>query len=459
MGRDVVAVLKTTWREIGDDRVSVYAAQMAYAFFFSLFPLLLFFAALFNLIADKQTVQSWFNTRLVSALPADVAGLLGKTIEKVVFAKGAPGILSFGLLTAAWSGSGVFGTLRGALNDAYDVAEKRPWWKQYAIQLGMLLLSGVVLLGSTVILLNGEGVMGWIGTHLHLGRLTTLLWTVLQFPLAIAGLVAVLWLTYYILPNCKHQGKLMVLFGALLSTLLFLAATLLFRVYVQKFNQLNPAYGAIGAIMVLLTWMYYSSYVLLAVGELVSVLENWKEQAPSAEQAVPRERALVPVRQVTQRAGLPRWAASTRADGGGRWRRGLRRLGIIPLVDRVCAQIEDARHWLEGALEHLRTDVAVARREISEVLRGITTGSAIVAIAGVLALLGGISLMVGLILLVGDQWLPSDLFWVAALIVVVITGPIAYAMSRRGRAMIAAAVVEPASDSEPLPVRRSLGNT
>jgi membrane protein len=449
MGRDVVKVLKTTWSEIGKDKISVYAAQMAYAFFFSLFPLLLFFAALFNLVADAKTVQGWFNSRLASALPGDVAGLLGTTLQKVVFAKGAPGILSFGLLTAAWSGSGVFGALRGALNDAYDVEETRPWWKQYAIQLLMLALSGIVLVVSTVILLNGEGVMSWIGAHLHLDRITTIVWTVLQFPLAIAGLVAVLWLIYYILPNCKHQGKLMVLFGSLLSTLLFLAATLLFRLYVQKFNQLNPAYGAIGAIMVLLTWMYYSSFVLLAVGELVSVLEKSKEKVESPDsEPVPRERALVPVGQASPRAE-PRWAASTlrNGDGDGRWRRGLRRFSIVPMVDRVYARIEDLRYWVDGAAEHLRTDVAVARREIGEVVRAIGVGSTVIAFGGVLALLGAMSLIVGVILLVGDQWLPSDLFWVAALIVVVITGPLAYVMSRRGRAMIAEAVSEPARET------------
>ena len=450
MGRDVVKVLKTTWSEIGKDKISVYAAQMAYAFFFSLFPLLLFFAALFKLVADPQTVQSWFNSRLASALPGDVAGLLGTTLQKVVFAKGAPGILSFGLLTAAWSGSGVFGALRAALNDAFDVEETRPWWKQYAIQLGMLGLSGVVLLASTVILLNGEGVMSWIGTHLHLGRITTLIWTVLQFPLAIAGLVAVLWLIYYILPNCSHQRKLMVLFGAILSTLLFLAATLLFRLYVQKFNQLNPAYGAIGAIMVLLTWMYYSSFVLLAVGELVSVLEKSKELTESPDAApVPRNRALVPVRQDGRGKPKPRWAASARAngDGDGRWGRGLRRLGILPVVDRVYGRIDDVRHWLAGAVEHLRADVAVARREVGEMLRAVGRGSAVVAIGVVLGLLGAISVIVSVILLIGDQWLPSDLFWVAALLVVVITGPLAYVMSRRGSAMIADAVATPARET------------
>src|SRR5947207_15299578 len=154
-GYDIVTVAKKTWAGIGKDKVTVYAAQMAYSFFFALFPLLLFFAALLSLVADKQTVMAEFNGRIAEALPADVASLLGKTIEKVIFAKGAPGLLSFGLVTAAWSGSSIFGALRAALNAAYSVDETRPWWKQYVLQLGMLLLAGIVIVASTVILING----------------------------------------------------------------------------------------------------------------------------------------------------------------------------------------------------------------------------------------------------------------------------------------------------------------
>src|SRR5689334_10081994 len=272
-GYDVVAVSKKTWAEVGKDKVSVYAAQMAYSFFFALFPLLLFFAALLSLVADKQTVMAQFNGRIAAALPGDVASLLGKTVEKVVFSKGAPGLLSFGLLTAAWSGSSIFGALRTALNAAYDVAETRPWWKQYLLQLGMLVLAGGVTVAATVILLNGEGIVSWLGAHLGLGRITTLIWTVVQFPLAIGALVAVIWLVYYLLPNCRHQDKRILIIAATIATVLWIAATLLFRLYVQKFNALNPAYGAIGAIMVLLTWMYYSSFVLLAAGELAAELQ------------------------------------------------------------------------------------------------------------------------------------------------------------------------------------------
>jgi membrane protein len=302
-GYDIAALAKKTWGEIGKDKVSVYAAQMSYSLFFALFPLLLFFAALLSLVADRQTVMAEFNGRIAAALPGDVASLLGKTIEEVIFAKGAPGLLSFGLLTAAWSGSSIFGALRAALNAAYGVEETRPWWMQYLVQLSMLIVAGAVIVASTMILINGEGIVAWLATHLGLERITTLIWTVIQFPLAFIALVAVLWMIYYVLPNCRHQDKRILILGALLATLLWIAATLLFRLYVQKFNQLNPAYGAIGAIMVLLTWMYYSSYVLLAIGELMAELQAGSgrvdqpvEKSPTAGASVPRRYALVPSR-------------------------------------------------------------------------------------------------------------------------------------------------------------------
>jgi membrane protein len=384
-GYDITAVLKTTWKEVGEDKVSVYAGQMAYAAFFSLFPLVLFFAALLSLVGDASTVQGWFNSRLAAALPGDVAGLLGTTIQKVIFAKGAPGLLSLGLLTAAWSGSGVFGALRVALNDAYDVQETRPLWKQYALQLMMLGLTGIVLLTATVILLNGEGVMGWIGARLGLSQVTKLIWTVIQFPLAIASLVGVLWLIYYFLPNCPYQDKKILLLGSSLATALWIAATLVFRVYVQKFNALNPAYGALGAIMLLLTWLYYSAFALLAVGELNAVLESKGAKGEGWE----------------------------RAESGG------------------------------VTLAHLRADFAAARREVGGIVRSIGAGAVIVASGTVIALLGTLSLVAGVILLLGDQWLPSDLYWLAALVVALVTGGIAVGLARRGKALVRAGLARP----------------
>jgi membrane protein len=437
-GYDVVALAKKTWAEIGKDKISVYAAQMAYSSFFALFPLLLFFAALLSLIADKQTVMGEFNARLASALPADVASLLDKTLATVVFAKGAPGLLSFGLITAAWSGSSIFGALRAALNAAYDVDERRPLWKQYGLQLGMLVLAGIVLLSATVVLLNGEGVVNWLGSRLGLSAITRTVWTVLQFPLAIAALVAVLWLLYYFLPDCRHQDKKTLMVGATLSTLLWIAATLLFRLYVQKFNALNPAYGAIGAIMVLLTWMYYSSFVLLAVGELMSELDQGtgrvdgrRTEAPLSGAAVPRSRALV-LRPESD-GGV---AASNRP--GIRWAV-FERLAPVRAVRRARGLVASTQRWLDGALEHLRFDAAAAINEVRAAARAVGVGSVLCGVAATLGLLGGLSLLAGIILLIGDQWLPADWYPAAALIVAAIAALATWRLTRRGVSILSSA--------------------
>ena len=435
-GYDVVALAKKTWAEIGKDKVTVYAGQMAYSFFFALFPLLLFFAALLSLVADKQTVMAQFNGRIAATLPGDVASLLGKTVEKVVFSKGAPGLLSFGLLTAAWSGSSIFGALRTALNAAYDVEETRPWWKQYLVQLGMLVLAGGVIVAATVILLNGEGIVSWLASHIGLGRITTLIWTVVEFPLAIGALVAVLWMVFYFLPNCRHQDKRILILGATIATLLWIAATLLFRLYVQQFNALNPAYGAIGAIMVLLTWMYYSSFVLLAVGELTAELQAGTGRAdqavastePISGASVPRRHALVPY------TGPRR---PTNGDGvhGGRLWAALD--WVVPghVVRRSRQTIVSAREWVDGAVENLRADVATAVREVGAAMRAIGEGSLICAAAAIVGLLGALSLLTGVILVIGDQWLPRDWYALAALIVAVVAAITAWIFVRRGLAV------------------------
>jgi membrane protein len=437
-GYDVVALGKKTWAEIGKDKVSVYASQMAYSFFFALFPLLLFFAALLSLVADKQTVMAEFTGRIAAALPADVATLLGRTVEKVVFSKGAPGLLSFGLLTAAWSGSSIFGALRAALNAAYDVEETRPWWKQYAVQLGMLVLAGGVTIAATVILLNGEGVVGWLGEHLGLKRITTIIWTIVQFPLAIAALVAVLWLVYYVLPNCRRQDKRILIVGAALATMLWVAATLLFRLYVQKFNSLNPAYGAIGAIMVLLTWMYYSSFVLLAVGELASELQAGTGRAgqlvpstePLAGAGVPRRHALVPYTSPRSLPGI--------TGNGGRvlaafeW--------VIPsrAVRRTRETILSTQSWIEGVAEQLRADVRAATREVGSAIRGVGSGTMLCAAGATFGLLGALSFLTGVILVAGDQWLPGDWYALAALVVAAVAGVVTWVFVRRGLAILTA---------------------
>ena len=271
-GYRVGPLLKKTVREIGADNVTTLAASAAYNFFFSLFPLLLFLAPFVGLVADERQIIGWLMSQLTSTLPPDQLAAIRPVLEKIVFSSSAPGLMSVGLLLAAWSGSNVFGTLMGALNTAYDVQETRPWIKQQLIRLGTFALGAVITILSTIIFLNGGGVVDWLGRLLHISAAVLFVWKVVQIPLALAGLVALAFATFYLLPNVR-QRKSQVLIAALLTTALWIVATMLFRLYVNHFPP-NPAYGIIGGVIILLTWMYYTMFVILVGGEFASELHH-----------------------------------------------------------------------------------------------------------------------------------------------------------------------------------------
>jgi drug/metabolite transporter (DMT)-like permease len=108
------------------------------------------------------------------------------------------------------------------------------------------------------------------------------------------------------------------------------------------------------------------------------------------------------------------------------------------------------RDLADGSAALVRGETRIARMEVGEVVRGVATGTALIAIGGVLALLGGLSLLAGIILLIGDQWLPRDLYWVAALIVVAVTGGIALFFARRGLSLLSPSALAPNETVETL---------
>jgi membrane protein len=214
----------------------------------------------------------WLMSELTSVLPPTQLEAIRPVLEKVVFSPSAPGLMSIGLLLAAWSGSNIFGTLMGALNTAYDVQETRSWIKQQVIRLATFVLGSVIVVISTLVFLNGEGIADWVGNALGLGAVFMFVWKLIQFPLAIGGLVGLAFTTFYFLPDVK-QHKTHVLVAALLTTFLWILATLLFRLYASHFPP-NPAYGLIGGVIILLTWMFYTMFVVLIGGELASELHH-----------------------------------------------------------------------------------------------------------------------------------------------------------------------------------------
>ena len=272
LGYRAGALAKKTFKETMEDNVLGIASQVAYNFFFSLFPLLLFLAPMLSLIGDKRTVVSDLLGRFSQFMPAQAFTLFSKVVTDIVFAQNAPGLISIGFVLAIWSGSNIFTTFMDALDTAYDVTDSRPWWKKRLIAIGVMFGWGVIITLVTGILLAGDTIVGFLRNTLGMGGAALTVWAWLQFPLAIVLLVSFLYLMYWALPYVK-QDKKQILVGSVFAAVLFIVATLVFRLYVQHFPP-NKTYGTIGAVMVLLTWMYVISAVILIGGELNSELHH-----------------------------------------------------------------------------------------------------------------------------------------------------------------------------------------
>jgi uncharacterized membrane protein YqjE len=101
------------------------------------------------------------------------------------------------------------------------------------------------------------------------------------------------------------------------------------------------------------------------------------------------------------------------------------------------------RDLAEGSAELVRGEVRLARMELGAAAGSAARGTAFIAVGGVLLLLGTLATFTGLVLLVGDQWLPRDQYWLAALLVALVTGGIAAWFAMRGRALLSPAALAP----------------
>lgn len=264
------AVAKQTWTESGEDNLALIASGVAFNAFLALVPLLTAVVLSYGLIASPSTVEEHI-AGLAQSLPREAAQIIGDQLANIV--EGAGTATGFGLLLSL--AIALFGAIRGAsgiivgLNIVYDIEENRSFLRQTALALGItvgLILvflfasAAISLLGMLESLLPDAG--GTVRTVLNVG-----------FWLAAAGAVSlVIALIYAYAPNREDVKWRWLTPGSLIATLVWIAATLAFSFYVRNFGSYNATYGALGAVIVFLTWLYLSSYILLLGGELNQVL-------------------------------------------------------------------------------------------------------------------------------------------------------------------------------------------
>ena len=265
-------VLLRTYRESTRDNVSIIAAGVAFYAFLAFVPMMGALVLTYGLVAEPSSVVRHVQS-LTAVMPADAAKLIGEQLMNVT--ETASTKKGFGLLLALLLS--LYGAMRGAssivtaMNIVYNVEEDRGFIKTTllaaAITLGAVFALLLAILGISL-LSAIEALLPFSSPAVHT-ILKILFW--IAAAVAVSGVFAVV---YRYAPNRTHAKWRWLTPGSIAATVLWIAATLGFGFYVANFGSYNATYGSLGAVVVFLTWLYLTAYILLMGGELNAELEK-----------------------------------------------------------------------------------------------------------------------------------------------------------------------------------------
>ena len=258
---------------IARDGLTTLAAALSYYFFFALFPFVLFLLALITFLPGVEGLQNWLLQWTAQVVPAQVYDTLAGVINGLL-SQPRGGILSLGAVLALWSASSAFAGLMSALNVAYGVRERRPWWKVRLLAIGLTVALSFFMILAFVLAVGSGPLAAWLAGVLGpLGALALLL---LNWLAVLAAITLVIASVYHFCPDVDFPWRWFSP-GSVLFTLGFGGTTMAFSYYVARFGSFDKTYGSLGAVIILLLWMYLLALFVLLGGEINAYLDREAE--------------------------------------------------------------------------------------------------------------------------------------------------------------------------------------
>jgi len=283
-------VFKRTVREAIADNIMGMSAQLAYYFFFSLFPALLLLIAIASYFPVQTLVDDVFKA-MSGFAPPEALRIITEQIQKIRDAKPA-GLLTFGVATAIWSSSSAMTAIISTLNSAYDIEEGRSWWKVQSTAILLTIGVALFILISFALVIVGPTLAEKVADWVHLGAAFEWTWKILQWPLVFALACTGIAMIYYFAPDAE-QDWVWLTPGSILSTMLWLLASLAFKYYVVNISSYAATYGALGGVMVLMLWFYLSGAAILFGAEMNAEIEHASPYGKEPGEKVPGQRRVI----------------------------------------------------------------------------------------------------------------------------------------------------------------------
>lgn len=265
---------RSVLRDIGANNLLGRSSELAFEFLFALLPLLFFMLNLFGTFASRSIeLQNDLLAYFSDFLPAAAFQLLKSTLAELA-ANATNGKLTVGILVALWFAAGGVNSMIASLNSAYRAQETRSWFKVRGIALALTLLISILLFSAAFLLLVSSHFLDWLGRELRMGPNAIFVGKTLQWPAAIVFVVVSYSLIYYLGPDLKQRRWRWITPGSAFGACLWLLASGGFRVYLSFFNTYGASYGSLGAVMILLVWLYVTGFAFLIGGEINAEIER-----------------------------------------------------------------------------------------------------------------------------------------------------------------------------------------
>ncbi len=271
-GMSMYRIVSFFFKGLWQGSITTRAAALSFTFFLALFPAIMFFFTLIPYV-PIHGLQHTLLSMLKDVLPEATYAQASSTIEDIVIRQHG-NLLSIGFITAIYfSTSGINGIMR-AFNNSIHVKETRPFFKQKAVALLLVVIVSVLAIIAIALVAGGSNFLhflqreGIVKRHFIYYTLMVCKWIII-----VVLFFFVVSFIYFLGP-AKHSRFRFISPGSTLATLLFILTSMGFDFYISHFSSYNKLYGSIGALIIILIWIYFNAIVLLIGFELNASILN-----------------------------------------------------------------------------------------------------------------------------------------------------------------------------------------
>ena len=267
---------RTIWhgllQRIARDELFTRGAALSFYFIFALFPMALSLLALVGLFAKDQSVHVELARQFGQLMPSSARSLIENTLsELAVQSSGLK--LMVGLALALYSGAGGTGCIMDALDRSRGIQQSRSWWKRQLVAIALTAVVSALSLIALIIVLAGADLADFVGNRTGLSSVVVASWQFFEWPIALLLVLFSLELIYTWGPSVRQRWRWFSP-GSAVGVVLWVTASLLFRLYVRYFSTYSRSYGSLGAVMMLLLWLYLAGLAILLGGEINAEIDS-----------------------------------------------------------------------------------------------------------------------------------------------------------------------------------------